>query len=104
MFVAVWPPDDVLDAIAALPRPDVAGLRWTPPAQWHVTLRFLGECDTEAAVEAIGRLQTGPATAVVGPVTGRFGRRILQVPVGGLESVAPAVAVAAAAACAPVLA
>ena len=27
LFVAVWPPDDVLDLITELPRPDVEGLR-----------------------------------------------------------------------------
>ena len=29
LFVAVWPPDDVLDAVAALERPAQDGLRWT---------------------------------------------------------------------------
>ena len=41
LFVAVWPPDDVLDRLAVLPRPEVDGLRWTDQDHWHVTLRFL---------------------------------------------------------------
>jgi 2'-5' RNA ligase len=43
LFVAVWPPNDVVDVLADLPRPDVAGVRWTTQGQWHVTLRFLGQ-------------------------------------------------------------
>ena len=35
LFVAVWPPDDVVAELAALPRPDQPGLRWTTPDQWH---------------------------------------------------------------------
>jgi 2'-5' RNA ligase len=90
LFVAVWPADDVLASVARLSRPEVAGLRWTTPDQWHVTLRFLGECDGDAAVDAFSRL-TAPATeAVMGPSTGRFGRRILHVPVAGLDDVARA--------------
>jgi RNA 2',3'-cyclic 3'-phosphodiesterase len=40
-------------------RPDLAGLRWTDPAGWHVTLAFLGAVDPdhvgelEAAVRAV---------------------------------------------------
>ncbi|MER3453020.1 MAG: RNA 2',3'-cyclic phosphodiesterase, partial [Acidimicrobiia bacterium] len=42
LFVAVWPPEEVLDVVAKLPRPGVVGLRWTSREQWHVTLRFFG--------------------------------------------------------------
>lgn len=94
LFVAVWPPDDVAAAVASLPRPEVDGVRWTPPAQWHVTLRFLGAVD-DAHVTAIGRTlaETAlpPATAVLGPVVDRFGDRVLHVPVAGLDHLAAAV-------------
>jgi len=43
--VAVRPPDDVLDAVAAAMQPARSvqvGLRWAPREQWHVTLQFLG--------------------------------------------------------------
>ena len=42
-FVAVRPPESVMDEIAGLPRPDVKGVRWTRRDQWHVTLAFLGD-------------------------------------------------------------
>jgi 2'-5' RNA ligase len=44
-FVAVVPPDDVLDAIEARVAPARAvsdRLRWSRREQWHLTLRFLG--------------------------------------------------------------
>lgn len=92
LFVAVWPPDEVLDRVAALDRPDVAGLRWTAPAQWHVTLRFMGRVDDPAvAAGALGRARAEPAQAVLGPAVGRFGQRVLHVPVAGLDGVAAAV-------------
>jgi 2'-5' RNA ligase len=90
LFVAVWPPDDVLDLMAALDRPALAGLRWTTPDQWHVTLRFLGPVpEVGPVVAAMAGLTGAPAaTAVAGPAVGRFGQRILQVPVAGLGPLA----------------
>jgi 2'-5' RNA ligase len=97
LFVAVWPPDEVLDRVGALPRPDVAGLRWTRREQWHVTLRFLGHVDDATeVVRVLTALEASPAEAVAGPAVGRFGRRVLHVPVGGLERLAAAVVAATA--------
>jgi 2'-5' RNA ligase len=97
LFVAVWPPPDVVDRVAALPRPPLAGLRWTDPEQWHVTLRFLGRVDEAAPVhEALTRVVAAPVEAVVGPAVGRFGHRVLHVSVDGLGDLAAAVVAAAA--------
>jgi 2'-5' RNA ligase len=71
-----------------MPRPDVEGLRWTTEDQWHVTLRFLGECDVDDAIAAMSAVSAGATTAVMGPATGRFGRRVLHVPVAGLDDIA----------------
>jgi 2'-5' RNA ligase len=90
LFVAVWPSEEVHAAIAAFPRPDVDGLRWTTPDQWHVTLRFLGDCDLDEARDALESVEAPATEAVMGPVTGRFGRRILHVPVAGLDEIARA--------------
>ena len=98
LFVAVWPPADVVEQIAALPRPEVAGLRWARPDQWHVTLRFLGAVaggDLAAVVAALGAVHIdGPVGATAGPTVGRFGRRILHLPVDGLGGLAAAVVAA----------
>jgi 2'-5' RNA ligase len=45
LFVAVDVPDDVRDALAAAVAPlreQIVGARWTPPENWHMTLKFLG--------------------------------------------------------------
>ena len=98
LFVAVWPPADVLEQLAEVARPHVDGLRWTKPEHWHVTLRFVGAVpDVEPVVAALSAMPTpGPARAVLGPAVDRFGQRILHVPVAGLEPVAEAVVAATA--------
>jgi 2'-5' RNA ligase len=101
LFVAVPLPPDVTTLVGDLPRPELASLRWTTEDQWHVTLRFLGEVAAPAAVA--DALKEVPATlraegveeveAVLGAATAWFrGRRILHVPVTGLDAVARAVA------------
>lgn len=94
LFVAVWPPPAVVATLAALPRPEVDGVRWTTADQWHVTLRFLGEVAdpgpvTEALAAAVGGVRTVEAT--LGPSLRRLGRGVLCVPVAGLEPLAAAV-------------
>ena len=89
LFVAVWPSPDVVERIAALPRPSLPGLRWTDPEQWHVTLRFLGRVDDARPVDAALERVVAPAVdAVAGPHVGRFGHRVLHVPVEGLAPLA----------------
>ncbi|MDQ3570423.1 MAG: RNA 2',3'-cyclic phosphodiesterase, partial [Actinomycetota bacterium] len=91
LFVAVWPPPEVVDMLAGLERPEVDGLRWTTAEQWHVTLRFLGDADEVAAREAFRGIRSGGgATAEMGPATGHFGRRVVHAPVAGLEGLAAA--------------
>lgn len=105
--MAVWPPEEVVgvvaSAVAALSaaHPEQARvLRWTGPEQWHVTLRFLGDSGLDEAMRAFRAVaapaRRGPVTAVVGPATGRFGRRVLHLPVAGLDDLAAAVVAATA--------
>lgn len=95
LFVAVWPPPEVVEQVAALPRPSLPGLRWTEPKQWHVTLRFLGRVDDATPVtDALATVVAAPGEAVVGPQVGRFGHRVLHVPIDGLGDLATAVAAA----------
>ncbi len=101
LFVAVWPPEDLVARVAALPRPDVRGLRWTRPEQWHVTLRFLGAVDDGEVARLVSALAgaagaCAPVMATAGPAVGRFGQRVLHVPVEGLAPVAAAVVAATA--------
>lgn len=95
LFVAVWPPAPVVEALAALPRPERPGLRWTSPEAWHVTLRFLGPADPDEVAAALAELALPagavPVAAELGPGVGRFGHRVLHVPVTGLGALAGAV-------------
>ena len=91
LFVALWPPAEVLDQIEALPRQERPGVRWTTRDQWHVTLRFLGSADVDAVTPALRALRHPPVEAVVGGRVARLGRSALVVPVAGLDSLAAAV-------------
>ena len=88
LFVAVWPPPEVLDVLAALPRAERPGVRWTTRDQWHVTLRFLGQADPTEAVEAVRRIEGACCEAALGPRPGRLGRSALVLPVTGLAALA----------------
>ena len=80
----------------ALPRPDQPGVRWVPPANWHVTLRFLGEAEATDVHARLAGVTLPAATAMFGPAVRRLGRSALVVPVAGLERLAAAVTAATA--------
>lgn len=67
-FVAVSPPPEVLDAVAALVDSlAVPGARFTARVQWHLTLRFLGNhVDIDAVAGALDALDAGAGTAELG--------------------------------------
>src|SRR5689334_24617878 len=90
LFVAVWPPSDAvaeLDAAVTALRDHGRALRWTVPAQWHLTLTFLGDVTGDDVRELSERLSR--AAARHPPLRlrfrggGRFGRRILFTQVDG---------------------
>lgn len=96
LFVAVWPSQEAVAALAAVPRPQVPAVRWTTPDQWHVTLAFLGEVDAGEVPAVVAALDAATARAAaspevtLGPATTRVGRSLLWVPVHGLEGLAAA--------------
>jgi RNA 2',3'-cyclic 3'-phosphodiesterase len=94
LFVAVPLPAEVSDALAALPRPEEPGVRWTRSAQWHITVRFLGSCDLADASAALADVRARSVTVELGPQVSRLGRGVLCVPAHGLDDVAAAVAAA----------
>lgn len=88
LFVAAWLPEHVHEVLAALPRPDEAGVRWTQPEQWHVTMRFLGRAEPDEAIAALRRVRGERLTATLGPAVSRLGRTVLCVPAQGLDGLA----------------
>lgn len=103
-FVALIPPAAVLDELATALTSVQAGrdLRWTPAAQWHLTLAFLGEIDERVLPELTARLARAarrhpPMELALGGA-GRFGDRVLWTRVrapDGLRAVAASVTAAA---------
>lgn len=93
-FVAVWPTEEVLDALGALPRPEFDGARWSTRDQWHVTLRFFGELDQAGVARASRALAkaaahlSGPLEARGGPSTRFMGPGLIIWPVEGLAEAA----------------
>ena len=90
LFVAVWPPPDVIETLARLPRPEAPKVRWTALDRLHVTLRFLGEADEDAVADALRGLRAPAAAITLGPGVERLGRGVLMVPVRGAEGLAAA--------------
>ncbi|GAB3717415.1 RNA 2',3'-cyclic phosphodiesterase [Nocardiopsis oceani] len=82
LFVALWPPQEVVDELAQAvrpARPSATGLRWTRPEEWHLTLAFLGEVPEDRLPEltsALGRALGGhPAPYLAADLWGTFPNR-----------------------------
>ncbi len=58
MFVAVIPPDEVLEDLEAFvaPRRGAVPFRWTDPEQWHLTLAFSRDVPDRAYDDLVDRL------------------------------------------------
>jgi RNA 2',3'-cyclic 3'-phosphodiesterase len=89
LFVAVWPPEEVVADLTALHRKDQQGVRFVRPENWHITLRFLGD-DTNPGemIAALDDVALGPARAHLGPAVDVIAQRALVLPVGGLDELA----------------
>ncbi len=91
LFVAVWPPDNVVRALTEMPRPAVGGLRWTKPERLHITLRFLGQCDEAEAATALRPVSHAPVQVTMGSALALLGRGVVILPVRGVDQLAAAV-------------
>jgi RNA 2',3'-cyclic 3'-phosphodiesterase len=91
LFIAVWPPEEVVVQLTALHRKDQRGVRFVHPENWHITLRFFGDAQPGSVIEMLDGTTFAPARAHLGPAVDVIGERALVVPVRGLESLAAAV-------------
>ena len=96
LFVAVWPPDELVETLSGLPRKNRPGIKWVEPENWHVTLRFLGDADPDEVSAALDEVELAPMTARYGPAIDVLFDRVIAVPVAGLDGLAAAVAAATA--------
>ncbi|MGH8019995.1 MAG: RNA 2',3'-cyclic phosphodiesterase [Opitutaceae bacterium] len=69
LFVAIDPPPAVRDALAGLPR-RIRGVAWTPPEQYHLTLRFIGDVAHETRERIEKALANIEVTSFTLPVEG----------------------------------
>lgn len=96
LFVAVWPPPEVVTTLAALDRPSRPGVRWSAPEQWMVKLRPLGHVGDAVVPRLVdvlaAELDGAPAPRCsLGPQTRRLGGQWLGAPVAGLDELAAVV-------------
>ena len=88
LFLAVWPPDDVVADLLALPRKDQRGVRFVHPDNWHITLRFIGDAHADDVETALAGFRPSPARVRLGPAVDVLNERALVLPVDGLDAVA----------------
>jgi RNA 2',3'-cyclic 3'-phosphodiesterase len=90
LFVALTLPPQVVEELwmgTAAVREGAPELRWTRPEQWHLTLAFLGDVDHRDTTELPTRLARAArrhaALSLRFGGGGRFGNRVLWIPVHG---------------------
>jgi 2'-5' RNA ligase len=96
-FVALYPDEEARSRIADVAPDDDGAWRVSDMADWHVTLRFLGELDA-SGLDLVARALV-PALASMDPFTVRLGpitalgtsARVLFVPADGAQDAARAV-------------
>lgn len=88
LFVAVWPTEEVVERLCELPRKDRPGIKWVPPENWHITLRFLGDTDPEDTIRRLDDFAFEPFRVRYGPGIDVLMERIVVAPVHGLDSTA----------------
>lgn len=91
LFVCLWLPDDARAALEELHRKDQVGVRFVPPENWHITLRFIGEADPNDVADALLGSRFEPTTVRLGPAVDIGGERTLFVPATGADELAAAV-------------
>ena len=88
LFLAVFPPVEVVELLGGWERPEIEGLRWTVPEQWHITLRFMGEAEQGEVEDSLRGFQGSASTVRLGPASRRLGARVLVLPADGLSQLA----------------
>ncbi|HEY7628911.1 MAG TPA: RNA 2',3'-cyclic phosphodiesterase [Ilumatobacteraceae bacterium] len=91
LFIAVWPPENVLAELARLNLDEIAGIRPVRPETWHITMRFLGNAESDDVRQALAGARLAPAHARLGPGLAVIAGRVLAVSVAGLDALAATV-------------
>ena len=91
LFVAIWPPEELLERLADMERPKDPGVKWVTPENLHITVRFLGDADIDEAIERLDDVFLPSATAVLGPALDLRAERSIMLPVAGVDDLAEVV-------------
>ncbi len=91
LFVAIWPPEELLERLADIERPKDPGVKWVPQENLHITLRFLGDADVDEVIERLDDVLLPTATAVLGPAFDLRAERSIMLPVAGVDDLAEVV-------------
>ena len=91
MFLAVTPPPEVIDLVSDLPTEPLRGVRYTRRKQWHISLRFLGDVNRQAALDAFAAFEAPQVTINLGDQVELLGTRVVILPVQGLDGTAAAI-------------
>lgn len=91
LFIAVCPPDDAVAQLTVLHCKDQRGVRFVRPENWHITVRFLGDADPYAVIDALAGAVFAPTRARLGPAVDVISERALVLPVHGLDALAASV-------------
>lgn len=91
LFVAIWPPDELLERLTDIERPKDPGVKWLTPEKLHVTLRFLGDADEDDVIDRLDDVLLPASTATVGPAFDLRAERSIMLPVAGVDDLAAVV-------------
>jgi 2'-5' RNA ligase len=91
LFVAIWPPEELLERLMDLERPKDPGVKWVPRENLHITLRFLGDADVDEVRERLDDVLLPMATALLGPAFDLRAERSIMLPVAGVDELAEVV-------------
>ncbi len=91
LFVAIWPPEELLERLADIERPKDPGVKWVPQDNLHITLRFLGDADVDEVVERLDDVLLPRTNAALGPALDLRAERSIVLPVAGVDDLAEVV-------------
>ena len=91
LFLAVRPDPATVERLAQLDRSAATGVRWVPPEQWHITLRFWSDADADDVMGALEGVRLPGADVMLGPIVSRLGRDTVVVPASGVDELAAVV-------------
>ena len=84
-FVALRPPPEVVEAVAAVRGGETDRLRWSKPADYHVTLRFYPSVDPGELVDAVRALEHPPVEITGGPSVQDMFDLVVALPISGAD-------------------